>query len=229
MLHTSPFLGICPHIRAELIRWIPNSLGITSVYSWQFDPSVISLVHVVLWCTQAVGGSQFVHLIIHHLQISAKVMLFMLHLLSFYIWWDLFSSWLLISWGAVFIRLEPVKIDNHSSTTVVYLLHSVRNIWQFLNHTEWTWPWSVELSRGTCGNSTQTWSPTLNGFPCILHLWSSFWRSSCHDVLSLTLAYASPRDALTVMAYCDRSSVSVSGAPYVSSTGNFACIPNMKA
>ena len=92
MLHTSPSLGMCPHIRAESIWWIPDSLGIMSVYSWQFDPLFISLVHVVLWCTQAVGGSRFVHLIIHHLQISAKVMLSMLLLLSSYIWWDLFSS-----------------------------------------------------------------------------------------------------------------------------------------
>ena len=227
MLHTSPFLGICPRIRAELIRWIPNSLGITSVYSWQFDPSVISLVHVVLWCTQAVGGSQFVHLIIHHLQISAKVMLFMLHLLSFYIWWDLFSSWLLISWGAVFIRLEPVKIDNHSSTTVVYLLHSVRNIWQLLDHNKWTWPWSVELSRFPSRHLWEQYPDMISYFewvsmyPPIIELLLVFQLSCCSlwHMLLLEMLWVS---------YCDGGIVFVSGVPYISSTGNFACRPNIR-
>ena len=172
MLHNSPCLGMCPHIRAESIWWIPNLLGITSVHSWQFNSLVISLVHV-LWWTQTRWVSQFIHLIIHHLHISAKVMLSMLLLLSSYIWWDLFSSWVLISWGAVFVRLEPVKMDDQSSTTVVYLLHSAHNIWQFLDHNEWTWPWSVELSRFPSGHLWEqypAWSPALNGFPCTLWL-----------------------------------------------------------
>ena len=86
---------------------------------------VISLVHV-LWWTQTRWGRAVRSP--HHSPPPNYCQSNAVHASPVVFLHQMFSSWDLILWGAVFVSLQPVKIDDHSSMTIVYLLHSVRNM-----------------------------------------------------------------------------------------------------
>ena len=165
------------------------------------------------------GGGRFVHLIIHHLQTIAKVMLSMLLLLSSYIRCSLLEIW----YCEV---LCLYRFSQSKSMTILqwrlFISCTLCVTWQFLAHNEWTRPWSAELSQFPSGRLWKQYPDMISHFewvpmyPLIIELLLALKLSCC------SLPYSGICFSLSVLAYC------LVHHTLNSSTGHFACHPNIR-